>query len=79
MTLAEADTAVAVLLEARDDAIDEVLYNDGDLDELREAQSAYMYAIGIWGRLDDEATADAKKEVENKKEVEIEPPNDVEK
>lgn len=55
-TLAEADAAVAVMLEARDDAIFELLYNDGDIDDLRDADQAFSFAIEIWGRLDDEKT-----------------------
>ncbi len=61
-TLAEADAAVAVMLEARDDAIFELLYNDGDIDDLREADQAFSFAIEIWGRLDDEAKVKAKTE-----------------
>jgi hypothetical protein len=61
-TLAEADAAVAVMLEARDDAIFEVLYNDGDIEDLRAADQAFSFAIDVWGRLDDEAKAQAVKE-----------------
>jgi hypothetical protein len=61
-TLAEADVAVAVMLEARDDAIFELLYNDGDIDALREADQAFSFAIDVWGRLDDAAKAQAAKE-----------------
>ena len=67
MTLEEASTAVEVMREAREDAIQELLMNEGPLDDLYTADGAFWHAIDIWGKLDDEAkkVAEPKTEVPN--------------